>query len=86
MIHDPVFCREEAGEGYNLRKSLSQMPAGESGNFFAAFLHLLPVLLLFFVYISGANSKKMLSLRRSFVQRLLNWCLLLWQFVCLLLF
>ena len=71
-IHDPVFCREEAGEGCNLRKSLSQMPAGESRNFFAAFLHLLPVLLLFFVYISGANSKKMLSLRRSFVPRLLN--------------
>lgn len=30
-IHDPVFCREEAGEGCNLRKSLLQMPAGENG-------------------------------------------------------
>ena len=27
---------------------------------------------VFMVYISGANSKKMLSLRRSFVPRLLN--------------
>ena len=31
LIHDPVFCREEAGKGCNLRKSLLQMPAGENG-------------------------------------------------------
>ncbi len=58
MIHEPVFCREEAGEGCNLRKSLSQMPAGESGNFFAAFLHLLPVLLLFFCLHQRSKQQK----------------------------
>lgn len=56
-IHDPVFCREEAGEGCNLRKSLSQMPAGESGNFFAAFLHLLPVLLFFCLHQRSKQQK-----------------------------
>lgn len=58
LIHEPVFCREERERAAIYESPCLQMPAGESGNFFAAFLHLLPVLLLFFCLHQRSKQQK----------------------------